>query len=59
MACEREARLRRTNVFSVVVTDRELSVRSLFVTVVDDADIAATKNRTLVGVVGDCELGQI
>lgn len=59
MARECEAGFRTADIFAVIVTDGELSIRSLLVAIVHDADIAATENGSLVRVVGNSELGQI
>ena len=54
-----KTRLRRPNVLPIVVTDRELRIRPLLVTVLHHAYIAATKYRPLVRIVCYCKLGQI
>ncbi len=59
MSGEGEARLRTADVLAVVITDGELSVRTLLVAVVYDAYVAASKDRPFVGIVGDGELGQV
>lgn len=59
MAREGKARLGTTDVLSIIVTDGELRVRSLFVAVVDNANIAAAEYRPFIGVVSDRELSKI
>ena len=56
---EGETRLRTTDVLTVVVTDRELSIRSLLVPIVHDTDVTTSKDWTLVRVVGDGKLSQV
>ena len=46
-------------VLEVVVADGEFGIRLLHVGLVHDADVAAPEDRSLVGVAGDGELGQI
>jgi len=52
MASKGKGAFRRTDVFPVVVTNRKLSIRSFFVAVVNDADVAASEYRTFLRVVG-------
>ena len=59
MARKCKAGLRGSNVLAVVVTDWEFSVRSLLVSIIHDADVTTTENRTLVWIVGYGELCQV
>lgn len=59
VSSKRETWLRRSDIFSIVVTNRELCIWTLFVRVVHDADVTATENGSFVGVVGYGELSQV
>lgn len=59
MASKCKARLRTTNILSIIVADRELCVRSLFITVINNANITATKYRAFIRVISNSKLSEI
>ena len=59
MTCKCKARFRTTNILSIIVTDRELRIRSLFVAVINDANITATEYRTFFRIISYSELSEI
>lgn len=56
---EGETGLRWPDILAVVVTNRELRIRSFLIAVIDNADIAAAEDGTLIGVVGYRKLSQV
>lgn len=46
-------------VLAIVVADRELCIWTLFVGIVNDANVAATEDGAFVWVISDGELGQV
>jgi len=59
VARESERRFRTTYVFPIIVADWKLCIWSLLMTVVNNADITAPKNRAFVWIVRDCKLSQV
>ena len=51
-----EGTLRRSNVFTIVITYGELGVWALFVAIIDNTDVTAAKYRTFLTIVGYREL---
>lgn len=59
MTCKCKARLRTSNIFSIIVADWKFSIRSLFIAVINNTNIAAAKDRSFVRIVGYRELCQV
>lgn len=59
MASKCKARLRTTNVLSIIVADRKLCVRSLFIAVINNANITAAKYRAFIRVISNSKLSEI
>lgn len=59
MASQGLTGLRTTSVFHIVVADRKLRIRLLYVRFIHNVNITTTKHRPLIRIVGYCELSQI